>query len=52
MSQLVTFDPTNQDVLLKAIDEFGVVESGACPANCTMEPNLNLKVSNGMAQTL
>ena len=51
MSQLVTFDPTNQDVLLKTIDEFGVVESGACPANCTMEP-LNLKVSNGMAQIL
>ena len=38
VSQGVTFDPTNQDVLLKAIDEFGVVESGACPANCTVEP--------------
>ena len=38
VSQVVTFDPTNQDVLLKAIDEFGVVESGACPANCTVEP--------------
>ena len=38
VSQVVTFDPTNQDVLLKAINEFGVVESGACPANCTVEP--------------
>ena len=38
VSQVVTFDPTNQDALLKAIDDFGVVESGACPANCTVEP--------------
>ena len=38
VSQVVTFDPTNQDALLKAIDEFGVVESGACPTNCTVEP--------------
>ena len=38
VSQCVTFDPTNQDVLLKAMEEFGVVESGACPANCTVEP--------------
>ena len=38
VSQVVTFDPTNQDVLLKAIDEFGLIESGACPANCTVEP--------------
>ena len=38
VSQVVTFDPTNQDVLLKAIEDFGVVESGACPANCTVEP--------------
>ena len=38
VSQVVTFDPTNQDVLLKAIDDFGVVESGACPVNCTVEP--------------
>ena len=38
VSQFVTFDPTNQDVLLKAIEDFGVVESGACPANCTVEP--------------
>ena len=37
VSQVVTFDPTNQDVLLKAIDEFGVIVSGACPANCTVE---------------
>ena len=38
VSQVVTFDPTNQAVLLKAIEEFGIVESGACPANCTVEP--------------
>ena len=38
VSQVVTFDPTNQDVLLKAIHEFGVVESGACPVNCRVEP--------------
>ena len=38
VSQVVNFDPTNQDALLKAIDKFGVVETGACPANCTVEP--------------
>ena len=38
VSQVVTFDPTNRDVLLKAIREFGVVEDGACPVNCTVEP--------------
>ena len=38
VSQVVTFDPTNQDVLLKANREFGVVEDGACPVNCTVEP--------------
>ena len=38
VSQVVTFDPTNQDFLLKAIKEFGVVEDGACPVNCTVEP--------------
>ena len=38
VSQVVTFDLTNQDVLLKAIDNFGVIESGACPANCTVKP--------------
>ena len=38
VSQFVTFDPTNHDVLLKAIEEFGVIDSRACPANCTVEP--------------
>ena len=38
VSQEVTFDPTNRDILLKAIGEFGVVEDGACPVNCTVEP--------------
>ena len=37
MSQVVTFDPTNQDVL-KVIRKFGVVIDGACPVNCTVEP--------------
>ena len=38
VSQVVTFDPSNQDALLKSIREFGVVEDGACPVNCTVEP--------------
>ena len=38
VSQIVTFDPTNKDVLLKAIRKFGGVEGGACPVNCTVEP--------------
>ena len=37
VSQVVTFDPTNQNVLLKTIGEFGVVEDGACPVNCTVD---------------
>ena len=38
VSQVLTFDPNNQDVLLKSIREFGVVDNGACPVNCAMEP--------------
>ena len=38
VSQVVTFDPTNEAALLKAVKEFGVVEDGACPVNCTVEP--------------
>ena len=38
VSQVVTFDPTNQGALMKVIGEFGVVEDGACPVNCTVEP--------------
>ena len=38
VSQVVTFDPTNEAVIMKAIKEFGVVEDGACPVNCTVEP--------------
>ena len=38
VSQVVTFDSTNQDALLKSIREFGVVEDGACPVNCTVDP--------------
>ena len=47
VSQVVTFDPTNQDVLLKAIREFGVVDDGACPVNCTVEPQPETVQSNG-----
>ena len=38
VSQVVTFDPTDQDILLKSIREFGVVEDGACPVNSAVEP--------------
>ena len=38
VSQVVTFDPTNEAALLKAVKKFGVVEDGACPVNCTVEP--------------
>ena len=47
VSQVLTFDPTNQDVLLKSIREFGVVEDGACPVNCTVEPKPETVRSNG-----
>ena len=47
VSQVVTFDPTNQDVFLKSIREFGVVENGACPVNCTVEPKPETVQSNG-----
>ena len=47
VSQVVIFDPTNQDVLMKSIREFGVVEDGACPVNCTVEPKPETVQSNG-----
>ena len=47
VSQVVTFDPTNQDVLLKSTREFGVVEDGAFPVNCTVEPKPETVRSNG-----
>ena len=47
VSQVVTFDPTNQDDLLKSIREFGVVEDGACPVNCTVVPKPETVRSNG-----
>ena len=47
VSQVVTFDPTNQDVLLKSIREFGVVEGGACPVNCIVEPKPETVRLNG-----
>ena len=47
VSQVLTFDPNNQDVLLKAIRKFGVVEDGACPVNCTVGPKPETVRSNG-----
>ena len=35
---LVTFDPSLQPALLEAIDGFSIVEDGACPVNCTVDP--------------
>ena len=46
VSQMLTFDPTNQEALLKSIREFGVVEDGACPVNCTVEPKPETVRSN------
>lgn len=36
VSQVMTFDQANQDALLKAITEFGIIQAGACPANCIL----------------
>ena len=47
VSQVITFNPTNQDVLLKAMREFGAVEGGVCPVNCTVEPKPETVRSNG-----
>ena len=52
---LVTFDPSLQPTLLKAIDEFGVVEDGACPVNCTVDPkpeSIVVTGSNPVTMTL
>ena len=43
----VTFDHSLQPALLKAIDEFGIVEDGACPANCTVDPKPESIVATG-----
>ena len=47
VSQVVSFDPTNQAALLKTIREFGAVEDGACPVNCTVEPKPETLRDNG-----
>ena len=46
VSQVVTFDPTNQAALLESIREFGVVGDGACPVNCTVDPKPETLRSN------
>ena len=38
VSTEVGFLPSSKNDLIKAIREFGVVEDGACPVNCTVEP--------------
>ena len=38
VSTEVGFLPSSENNLIKAIGEFGVVEDGACPVNCTVEP--------------
>ena len=38
VSTEVGFLPSRKNDLIKAIGEFGVVEDGACPVNCTVEP--------------
>ena len=38
VSTEVGFLPSSKNGLIKAIGEFGVVEDGACPVNCTVEP--------------
>ena len=38
VSTEVGFLPSRKNNLIKAIGEFGVVEDGACPVNCTVEP--------------
>ena len=38
VSTEVGFLPSSKNDLIKAIGEFGVVEDGACPVNCTVEP--------------
>ena len=38
VSTVIGFLPLSKNDLIKAIGEFGVVEDGACPVNCTVEP--------------
>ena len=38
VSTEVGFLPSNKNDLIKAIEWFGVVDDGACPVNCTVEP--------------
>ena len=47
VSQMMTFYPTKQDVVLKALREFGDVGDGACPANCKVAPRPETIRANG-----
>ena len=47
VSTEVEFLPSNKNDLIKAIGEFGIVEDGACPVNCTVEPKAETVRWNG-----
>ena len=47
VSTEVGFLPSSKNDLIKAIREFGVVEDGACPVNCTVEPKPETVLWNG-----
>ena len=38
ISRVMQFLPEQEATLKAAIERFGCVEMGACPANCTIEP--------------
>ena len=47
VSCMLTFDPSNHDAVLKALEVFGVVVDGACPVKCRVEPKPEHLQSNG-----
>ena len=47
VSTEVGFLPSSKNDLIKAIEEFGVVEDGACSVNCTVEPKPETVSWNG-----
>ena len=47
VSCMLTFDPRDRDAVLKALEVFGVVVDGACPAKCRVEPKPEHLQSNG-----
>ena len=47
VSCMLTFNPSNHDAVLQALEVFGVVVDGACPVKCTVEPKPEHLRSNG-----